>query len=452
MSKLNSLKRFFSHPNSIVFLVSFGFLFILERWARGFSTDGLHIQFWNSDALMQALPIAELRDKPLKSLWYLHKQAPGYDFIRMLLAQLYRNSDPSLLLNNVDSAMYFLWNVFFAGQCTLLFVWLSKLVSKRLAYAAVLLWVLYPGALFCASLLDPTLLSSVVTFWFFYELWKLSKNPHGGTVLLAFSSVAMYYVRSFYQWYFFPVALVALVLLKVPRQHLLKYTGILVISIVPFLVKQKILFNILETSSIAGYHYCGVMWFKPTPKQIEKTARQIKFNYPAGAKEIHDTFNTEKQYQENLIYKEICKNYFKRRPLQASQAIFRSMQQNYSAMIIPVSRYYTNLMVDNLFWRNLLDYFSSNTSLLFFCILAFVHWSFDFLRLRPGRAEWTRAAALALPFLYTLFFIGVSNRYEWQETNRLRFIIDPVCYVFVMAQLYSLSKKIRWVWREYDQD
>jgi hypothetical protein len=67
-----------------VFLLSLTFVLALHHWGRGVEADGLYHQPVTSDALMQALPVVELRDKPFASLWYLHKQPPGYDLIRLL--------------------------------------------------------------------------------------------------------------------------------------------------------------------------------------------------------------------------------------------------------------------------------------------------------------------------------------------------------------------------------
>jgi len=430
-----------------VFLLSLTFVLALHHWGRGVEADGLYHQPVTSDALMQALPVVELRDKPFASLWYLHKQPPGYDLIRLLIVQVHRGvTDPVRLLAQVDATLYRVWAVLLALQCALMFTWLRALTGNTwVGLVASGLWLVYPGALFCATFFDPTLLSSLVVFWFSYELWRLSRAPQGSVMPLALAGVAMFYVRSFYQWYFFFVPVLCLVLLRVPRAAIVKYATVTALLVVPFLAKQYALFGWVETSSIAGYHYCGVMWYRPTFEQMALASKHLRFDYPEGAKAVRDVFNTEEQYRYNLIFQWICKRHFRKHPRQAMRKILGSMEMNLASALEPVSSYRPTPMIDRLPWRAGFDAATSGVALVAALCVGVSLWVGRMIHgawAGGGTDTWRRAVALALPVAYTLFLLSVGNRYDWQEANRLRFILDPICFVFVVSQLWWFAAAV----------
>ena len=53
-----------------------------------------------------------------------------------------------------------------------------------------------------------------------------------------------------------------------------------------YLLKQQVLFGTLATTSYAGYHYCGLIWYKPSPKEVAYASANFAYQYPKRAKEI----------------------------------------------------------------------------------------------------------------------------------------------------------------------
>jgi len=70
----------------------------LEAHFRPFARDGLYFQAWSSETMMQTVSIEDLRDEPLRTLWYLHIQPPAYDAIRALIAHFYWSDDSMTML------------------------------------------------------------------------------------------------------------------------------------------------------------------------------------------------------------------------------------------------------------------------------------------------------------------------------------------------------------------
>ena len=66
------------------------FLTAAEAVARRHAPDGLYLQKYTSEYLMQTVSVLDLRDQPLRSLWYLHIQPPMLDAVRAALAHLHR--------------------------------------------------------------------------------------------------------------------------------------------------------------------------------------------------------------------------------------------------------------------------------------------------------------------------------------------------------------------------
>ena len=88
-------------------------LLALEAHFRPLAVKGLYFQSYSSESMMQAVSIEDLRDEPLRTLWYLHIQPPAYDAIRALLAYVWRSDDSMTMLWQVDRTLYFLWALLF---------------------------------------------------------------------------------------------------------------------------------------------------------------------------------------------------------------------------------------------------------------------------------------------------------------------------------------------------
>ncbi len=214
MPKISLMQAIYKYKNSsallirfmplIIFLVSLLFLNILQDIYRPYINDRVHFQAWTSDQMMQALPIKQLKETPVQSLWYLHKQPPMLDFIRAIIVRFFRDIPNDYLLLRVDRALYYIWSFFFAVMSSLVYVWVKRLSNIPFALVSTFIWILHPDPIFYSMLLESTLMSSLFTLWFFYELWRFNQN-YGSIYRLALTSVFLFYTRTIFQWYFFPI-------------------------------------------------------------------------------------------------------------------------------------------------------------------------------------------------------------------------------------------------------
>lgn len=429
----------------IIFFVSLIFLNVLENGYRPYTHDGAHFQQWTSGSLQQTLPIQVLKNAPIQSLWYLHKQPPTLDFIRAVLAQLFRNATGKHLLQKVDAGIYYIWSLFFAGMATIIYCWMRKLTNRYFALVAVLSWVINPAPIFYATLLDGTFMSSFFILWFLYELWQVGKNT-GSIVRLSLASVLLLYTRTVFQWYFFPILLCSLILLKMPIRRVYIFIGIVSALASPLIIKQYLLFGTTSTTTFAGYHKCGVIWYQPSKKEIEHTKSLIKFKYPdkAAIYSGNDKFNNEKQYQENLIYSAIFKKRLKTAPMATIKELMRSLKWNSRSYWRPSAKYVSNIIPDHLVWADLYNAIFScriYLELIFFSLIA---WLWTYKKEESVLLSGRKTMGMLMPVLYIFLITNLCNRYGWTEAVRLKFLLEPFFYIFITSQIYiAITERLK---------
>jgi len=221
----------------IVFFTSFIFIISLEFYYKPLSTDGIHYQRWDSDRMMQTVRIKQLKEYPIRSLWYLHIQPPLYDGIRMLIAQLV-NSHETSLLNKVDGTLYIVFALFYSLISIIIYSWISSLTNIKFGFLASFLWMLHPAPIAYATLLDSTLLSSFGYTWFLYEIWRLGNNSNISFLRLSLSLLFIFFTRTIFQWYFIPVLIFTLLLLRFSIKRIL-YSSISISILIIFLFITK---------------------------------------------------------------------------------------------------------------------------------------------------------------------------------------------------------------------
>ncbi len=323
------LKRY---PVILVFVVSFLFLLILENHARPSTDDGIHFQNTSSSRMMQALNIQELRSHPIQSLWYLHMQPPMLDTIRAVLSQRHNPRDPAELERSLDKDMYMVWLSAYALINALIFLWLSKLFGRILATVFTMVWALNPSAMYYATYLEGTQLSSLGVLWLFYEIWLISSNK-GSTIRLILASLVLFFLRTTFQWPFFVLMIFVLYLSKAPPKRIIIYTIITFAVIFAFLAKQQLLFGTTSTTTFGGYHLLGVIKHKPTPKETDRARSMITFDYPTEAgRYTGDLYNSHRVYEDNLIYSNIFRERLFNKPIVSIRALTESFLQSLSKL------------------------------------------------------------------------------------------------------------------------
>src|SRR5687767_9361052 len=113
----------FRRPDTGVFLVSVVWLTALEMMTSARAADGVHFQSWTSDDLQQTLPLAVLRDFPLRSLYYLHIQPPLLDTVRAVIAQFVHPDRSTSLVIAVDRWLYIVQVLVFGFTSMRMYQW-----------------------------------------------------------------------------------------------------------------------------------------------------------------------------------------------------------------------------------------------------------------------------------------------------------------------------------------
>jgi len=440
----NEQKRRTRNAALIVFSTALGFLMFLELGVREWMPEVLYQEFYfqkfSSDSMAQTLPILNLYQQPWESLWALHKQPPMLDMIRAGLAQLSpQGSNPSLALY-VDGMMYVVWAIFYALLSALVFVWIrARLGAGPLPFVLALLWIIYPGALAMATLLDGTMLSALLTTWLLYELWHITTGG-GASWRLALVAVLLYLSRTVFQWFFFPVLLFSLLVARVPLGRMVRVLAPLLIVVILFSLKQLMLFGSISTTTFSGEHSLGIVWYYPTEEELAQVPGPDAFNYPDSTFATEDEFNTRQQVLTNLTYSRIFKERLSCCLAESLKGIVISLIGNFGVATLPVSIYEPNSIAELLPWRAPYDLIVSGWRIVALFFLACVAWYFR----NRNRLDNSCLPAFApwIPACYVFAILMLSNRYGWSEAHRLMFFLEPALFVWITTQFTLL-------WREW---
>jgi hypothetical protein len=422
---------------------AFLFLITLESLSRSRAPDGLRFQAWTSERLMQTLSLRHLRDEPLRSLWYLHIQPPMLDTFRAVLAQLHRSQDGAALVDAVDRWTYVAWAFVFAATAALVFAWIHALAGRKLALGATALWVLHPGALAFASLLDSTAASAAAFLWFCFELWRLSRGQ-GSVARLAVATLVLFFLRSVFQWPFLLLVVLCLVLLRLPRRQVHGYGAVTGLVVGLYIAKQLVLFGTPLTSTFDGLNFCRAVGLGEPDISTLQVPREVfpaSLPPPSRALVLREEEKIGGFYNYNHLdylrysvgLKYACRQAIRERPLSSTLASFA---ENLALYGQPSSRYQPNVLVDPLPWRGAFDFVFSAP---IFWLLLLATGASAAQRLR-SLEEARRAAALVLPILYVA---AVSILFEKGENMRFRYFLEPVLFVFFCVELRGLVQRLK---------
>ncbi len=399
---------------------------------------GFYMQIYSSENIMQTLPMQQLHDAPLINLYYLHIQPPMLDTIRALLAAISPFSKGLQLEHFVDGGLYILWAFLYAALALLIFTWIYAATgSAKIAGTSYTFWLFNPGALAMAMLLESTLLSSLLTTWTLYELWQFSER-RGSEWRLTIATILLFLTRTVFQWPFAIVFLAALYMANIPGKSLFKIFIPFFVVLMVFLGKQFILFDTFYTTTYAGEHKLGLIQYHPAEAEIAKYRLKLNYKYPTGAQSYQARSNNEEQVLTNIIYSQIASDRLSHYFAESLQGITKSVILNGKQMIKPISRYQNSFpFFKRLFWRDFSD-FILITPLYLSLILAFAVW----LRRNRSNLKGTYPKlAPALIAFYVVTILLIANRYDWTEVDRLKFLLEPTIYVFVIVQFSSMFRR-----------
>lgn len=441
MDRKCSSRRYSSIILIGVFIVSLLYPLWMMQVYRDHAIGGIYFQEWSSDYMMQTLPATTLRAHPLESLYYLHKQPPMLDAIRATIIYFLQDVPDVVLEIYLDGITYQVWAVLFALLTTLIVAWLWRMTSLRWALIGGLLWMLHPAPLFYATLLEGSLLTTLLITLYFYQFWRVQQRDADG-IVLTLVAVVLFYTRTIFQWYFFPIHFLCLLLLRVPFKKWgvsLLMAGML---IAPFLVKHMKEYRTLSTTTYAGYHKCGLIWYQPSKSEIARVGKALNIQYPQGSLKYigNERQNHMITHAHHLIYSKICQERFKADPIGVTGIVIGSFFYNVQKSFAkPSADYQYNHMVHRLWWKPVYDVVFSGWPYIVLMLLAVVSIMCYFFSTHPW--PWRQAIVL-LPFGFVFLIIHLANRHEWTEVDRLKFFIEPLIYIVCIQQLYSRIKGV----------
>ena len=421
-------------------LLTFAFYIGLEAYMRPYALDGIYFQQWSSETMMQTLAIDDLRRAPIESLWHLHMQPPLLDTIRATVAHFVNASEGIALVREVDQRLYLLWALAAAAVGTAMFRWLTHLTNTTVALLATLLFMIHPGVIFYATLLDGTFLSAACIFLTYFELWKLSRDPDRSILPLTFLFLALALLRTIFQWPAIIVFTAALILLKVPRRSIVTYLTICGVVLGSYLIKQYVMFGTTSSFGWRGLNMCRSIGsnerydmgtYHAAIHSLPTTTTEGEKNGPAAlSRRIKATGTPNFNHLSFLSLNRDMADYCAKRIRQLSlPAALEAYRLNWQIYFSPSSHYVTpNEIVVRLPWRERYDKLFSTPFLPAALGVALI---LSILYVRGDSI--TRHVGLLLPGGY-IFAVSVLG--ERGENMRLKIFLEPLFYLFIIWTLY----------------
>jgi len=442
-------------------ILAIGFLSVFQWIAAEDRASPVYFYSLSSDSMMQTLPIAGLREHPLESLYFLHMQPPLFDLIRTVTATVFVDSnitDQTALIHAVDSILQGLYLVLYAVLSAMIFLWI-KLATNSSWFAGVAAfgWMIYPTPIFMSTLLDGTLLSTVLITWMILEIWLIYQG-RGNVARLGVAVLLCFFARSFFQWYFLPVVMLSVVLVGMRGRRLGVLFMVIVLGAGGYLIKQYALFGTISTSTFSGEHLSGVLWIpeanpagglvwtgKDTDayrEMIDTRKENINLNYPTEAHSYAGGYNTEQQWALNFIHSEIAKEKCVSDRTFCLAALWTSLRQNWPEYWY-VEGWGNSVLTDRLPGWYKRSYFRLVTRYLWFLLLSIS--IFVILRSvqnKSGRPGWLKIFGLTLVPGFILGVCIFGNRFDWYEGGRMKFFLEPVYLVLIASQIYLFGSQL----------
>ncbi len=425
------------------FLAALAWMALLQAWGRSNAYQGMYFQPWSSEDMMQAVPLSALRIQPLQSLLSIHIQPPLFDVIRTLAVQLHPGGSDAQALRFVDGCIYALWAVAYALMGTLIFHWLAQLLGHQgAAAAAAAIFLLHPAAIFYATFLETTFLTSLGVLWLSYSLWQAGRNGRNMGVTLAY--LFLFSIRSIFQWPGLLIVFIAQVLIGLPRRRIAIFLLVAGTITFAYQLKQYLVFGEASTSSFGGsscLHALGGFpsmdaSAAPSPplglflRGMDEADLPLVLTLRTKLTGVYN-FNYYKNLSVESGYLHDCVVQLRTQPL--SQTLL-SYAQNALIFWLPSSRYYTaHVIVDRLPWRGLYDWLFSLAPFVGSTLFASAYWMAT-----HEEQDLPMALAMALPIL---FIFGFHILFEKFEDFRYKFFIEPILYILIISQAAAFLRK-----------
>lgn len=423
----------------VVAVSAFVFQMALQEGMRVYAAQGIYFQGWSSESLTQTVPIEDLRDAPVETLLNIHIEPPGFDLIRAIFAAFSAPKEIHAVLRDVDVRIGVLWAVLYSLAGALVFVWTAKLTRIWAGLLTAAVFFLHPGSIFYTTLLDPTILTTLLILCMYYLLWEIRGGSGIAVPALAVVTVALFFTKSIFQ---LPVILLigfCLYLLKVPRRPLVIFVLITAGVALLYTAKQFYMFRILSTSSFAGYNLCKSVGIdnhytvhldlngRDETGLADVLTRDNKLTGPINYNNINFL-----DWSNYLLHKYV--KYMLTFPIASLADNYR---QNLQLYWLPSSQYAreVNVIVERLPYRSAFDAVFSYpvfpAALVAAGILALVT--------TLQQKDYARFAAMLLPGL-AIFVISIIG--DKGENMRYKYFMEPVYIVFVVWAIGDVVRRL----------
>lgn len=401
--------------------------------------EGVYYQYFTSEMMMQTLPIEDLRDAPLTSLWNLHIQPPALDVIRAVLARVWSSSDTAAMLRHIDRSLYVLWALLYAALPAIAFVWLDRRTRNvSFAIGAAVVLALHPACIFYATFLDTTLLTSVLVLLAVYAVGRLHADPRRAAILpMTLVVIGLFLTRSIFQWFSVAVFVASLCLLRVPRRRVAVFAAATLAFTLAYAAKQHRQFGLNATTSFAGLNLCNSIGDRIRYADFISGAQSDEL---AGRPSVLSRLR-KSNGQPNFnnwhylrVNRDLVARFETRIHGMSVGELAAVYARNLAIFFRPSSRHTAHAIVDQLPWRRVFDVVFSAPVLPILLVGAFASWV---VRTRGRRMA--EGLAYALPVLYVA---GVSLLGEQGENMRFKFFIEPVLFVWLAFEVYAI---VQWI-------
>ena len=465
-------QRFWRRPLLLVAVGSTLLLLLVEAmyWLFGRSRlyEGFYFEPNSSEDMMATIELQRLVKSPIRALFYLHTQPPGFDFVRLLLSM------PELLLGrvpsigNVDLRLLIFQAVLFGLLNAVVFYWVAVISSSRaISCSVTLMWAMYPGNLFVATFLDSMYLSTflfVVTlhFWFLYFRCP---NPRW-LVATAVAVIALAWTRPNIQPVFIPIVVVPAVFalrhakyVNTRRLLLGAASVCLVALLLP--IKQFILFGTPSSSTVSGHHLLGMIRYLPTQADLESI--DVPDKILNNGREFESEVNNVVELQLNYKYSRIFFRELSARPLDVLEESLTTAHRSLVKGAGATHAYQRNVLVEDLPWADASARVFSGTSYAALLTAGTIVLAVSVRRRNEN--VWRDVALRASPavLLFTVLALtivfgslrytdvrsmgdafGWSDGFTWTESNRYKFMLEPV---LLPPALLGLGMSVRRIFR-----
>ncbi|NDA80887.1 MAG: hypothetical protein EBX92_07200 [Actinobacteria bacterium] len=406
---------------------------------------GFYFQETSANVMMQTLEMRTLVEHPIASLWYLHVNPPLFDLVRLLLIVPDRllGNDITELLS--DRRLYLFHAILFGVVVALVYSTVRELNGTRLEAVAVsILWSIYPGNVAMATYLDPTYLSM---FLFLLSVnrgvcWLVSKKNKdaylGLTALLLLS-----WTRSLFQIQILipTIVIASWIYLKSEKSlaNAVKFGITLCLLFLP--VKQFLLFGSFSTSTFVGVQELGMIQYNPTQDELDKVAipSRLIINSQRVVSKYNSPENAVANYQQETVFrKRIIAS-----PIDSLQAIPNTIATSARKALSATQDYQPNVASNRLPWSDISRWLFSGWRYVALGIIG--------LAGQLGRFGWRNKSLLfmlaAVAVVGSQILVGSVRfgtvDFNWTESNRLKFIVEPIVFCIIAVGLTSSVRLLR---------